>query len=270
MCLIGKVGEHYIGGPWFREREGYTTENRTIEEVGDGSPEGICTSIETDPLTGELALWFKGTPVKAGTYTFEVKEEVTFKKKEDGSIKTKKLASYYTIKIEEADKKEEEKDDDDEEEESPSSGMSYEEEQREAAKNFAPDTSKMTSEQSAGWGLVSREAPSVSSSSGGVTAVSAYQGPVCRLAFQLAAPGYNLGHTYDMNFTSAGGNTSMKVPNDLVKSGRKYAISIVYGGGVYSATPAMTPDANGNITFNTDALGLGSCPNAAVAIMYMD
>ena len=73
-----------------------------------------------------------------------------------------------------------------------------------------------------------------------------------------------------MSFTGAGGSTSMKVPADLVKSGRKFVVSFVYGGGVYVSTPVLTPDANGNISFNPALLGLGSNSNAAIAIMYQD
>ena len=62
----------------------------------------------------------------------------------------------------------------------------------------------------------------------------------------------------------------MKVPADLVKCGRKFVISFVYGGGVYVSTPVLTPDANGNISFNPALLGLGPNSNAAIAIMYQD
>ena len=62
----------------------------------------------------------------------------------------------------------------------------------------------------------------------------------------------------------------MKVPTDLVKSGRKYAISFVFGGGVYVSTPELTPDANGYISFNPALLGLRSNTDAAIAIMYKD
>lgn len=267
VCLTGKVGEPYHGGPWKYGPQ--NTENDSakndykLEIVGNisGLPEGVSARTLYETHDHGWAIVFEGTPKKAGTYTFGVSLKLT--KNEDNS--TTEYNDTYTIKIEEADKDEDDDDDDDS-----SSGRSFEEEQREAAKHFAPDTASMTPEQSAGWSLVSREAPSVSSSSGGVTATSAYQGPVCRLGFQLAAPGYSVGHTYNMSFTGAGGSTSMKVPADLVKSGRKFVISFVYGGGVYVSTPVLTPDANGNISFNPALLGLGPNSNAAIAIMYQD
>lgn len=185
-----------------------------------------------------------------------------------GEVSSNEL--YYTsssyAKTKTEDKKEDKNDDDDDDDNS-SSGMSYEERQREEAKHFAPDASTLTAEQSAGWSLVSREAPAVSSSAGGVTAVSAYQGPMCRAAFQLAAPGYSIGHTYNMTLSGAGGSVSMKVPTDLVKAGRKYAIACV-SGGRYLAVPDLTPDATGKISFNPASLGLPANSDIAFAIMY--
>lgn len=263
-CIIGTVGKYYVGGPWdYTRDESNPVISLEILESVSGLPDGVRAESKVDPRSQKPTLWFRGTPTKAGTFTFKVKVKATFQDNH-----SKEYTSTYTIKIEEAEKEEE--DDDDDDDDDSSSGMSYEEEQREAAKHFAPDTASMTPEQSAGWSLVSREAPSVSSSSGGVTATSAYQGPVCRLGFQLAAPGYSVGHTYNMSFTGAGGSTSMKVPADLVKSGRKFVISFVYGGGVYVSTPVLTPDANGNISFNPALLGLGPNSNAAIAIMYQD
>ena len=62
----------------------------------------------------------------------------------------------------------------------------------------------------------------------------------------------------------------MKVPSDLAKSGRKYVMTFVAGGGIVS-TPELTADANGNISFNLASLGIKSdYNNAAVAIMYQD
>ena len=265
-CLIGTVGKYYIGGPWQYDYEGTKPDSLEIREGVTGLPDGVSATIGTDTHNDYNAdkLWFKGTPQKAGTYTFTVKIKGTYTI--EGQSQEKDFNNTYTIKIEEAD----EDDDDDDDDDSSSSSVSEEERQAEAAKHFAPDTASMTPEQSAGWSLVSREAPSVSSSSGGVTATSAYQGPVCRLGFQLAAPGYSVGHTYNMSFTGAGGSTSMKVPADLVKSGRKFVISFVYGGGLYVSTPVLTPDANGNISFNPALLGLGPNSNAAIAIMYQD
>lgn len=157
------------------------------------------------------------------------------------------------------------KDDDDDDD----SGMSLEERQQEMARNFAPNASTLTPEQSAGWSLVSREAPAISSGAG-VAATSAYQGPVCRLAFQLAAPGYSIGHTYNMTFGSAGGAARMKVPSDLVKSGRRFVLAFVTSDGRYVSTPAITADASGYLNFNLTGLGLAANSNNAVAIMYLD
>ncbi|MBQ9442781.1 MAG: hypothetical protein IJU43_00625 [Lachnospiraceae bacterium] len=157
------------------------------------------------------------------------------------------------------------KDDDDDDD----SGMSLEERQQEMERNFAPNASTLTPEQSAGWSLVSREAPAISSGAG-VTATSAYQGPACRLAFQLAAPGYSIGHTYNMTFGSAGGAARMRTPSDLVKSGRRFVLSFVTSDGRYVSTPAITADASGYLNFNLTGLGLAANSNNAVAIMYLD
>ena len=157
------------------------------------------------------------------------------------------------------------KDDDDDDD----SGMSWEERQQEMARNFAPNASTLTPEQSAGWSLVSREAPAISSGAG-VAATSAYQGPACRLAFQLAAPGYSIGHTYNMTFRSAGGTARMRVPSDLVKSGRRFALAFVTSDSRYVSTPAITADASGYLNFNLTGLGLAANSNNAVAIMYLD
>jgi hypothetical protein len=158
---------------------------------------------------------------------------------------------------------------DDDDDDDDDSGMSWEERQQEMARNFAPNASTLTPEQSAGWSLVSREAPAISSGAG-VAATSAYQGPVCRLAFQLAAPGYSIGHTYNMTFRSAGGTASMRVPSDLVKSGRRFALAFVTSDGRYVSTPAITADASGYLNFNLTGLGLAANSNNAVAIMYLD
>ena len=263
-CKIGKVGESYRSDLWKPAGNVSKEDYDKFEIVSvSGLPDGISCTSGYDDHDKSWVINFRGTPTKAGTYTVNVKSRLT--KTAESESKTKDCDNTYTIKIEEADEDEDEDDDD-----SSSSSVSEEERQAEAAKHFAPDTATMTPEQSAGWNLVSREAPSVSSSSGGVTATSAYQGPVCRLGFQLAAPGYSVGHTYNMSFTGAGGSTSMKVPADLVKSGRKFVISFVYGGGVYVSTPVLTPDANGNISFNPALLGLGPNSNAAIAIMYQD
>ena len=264
-CKTGKVGESYGGGGW-RVYDSTLGMAKTLENVTLDSgtmPEGLFW--EVNPNGEELTIWIGGTPKKAGTYSVVFTGTAKKFPKDESAVRSFKMT--YKIPIEEADKEEKKDDDDDD---SSSSSVSEEERQAEAAKHFAPDTASMTPEQSAGWSLVSREAPSVSSSSGGVTATSAYQGPVCRLGFQLAAPGYSVGHTYNMSFTGAGGSTSMKVPADLVKSGRKFVISFVYGGGVYVSTPVLTPDANGNISFNPALLGLGPNSNAAIAIMYQD
>lgn len=157
------------------------------------------------------------------------------------------------------------KDDDDDDD----SGMSLEERQQEMERNFAPNASTLTPEQSAGWSLVSREAPAISSGAG-VTATSAYQGPACRLAFQLAAPGYSIGHTYNMTFGSAGGTARMRAPSDLVKSGRRFVLAFVTSDGRYVSTPAITADASGYLNFNLTGLGLAANSNNAVAIMYLD
>ena len=278
VCLTGKVGEPYHGGPWKygpqHSQEDNAKDDFNLEIVGNisGLPEGVSARTLYETHDHGWAIVFEGTPKKTGTYTFSVELELKRVTSNNGHNYDKwdsqpswKYNDTYTIKIEEADK-----DEDDDDDDSSSSSVSEEERQAEAAKHFAPDTASMTPEQSAGWSLVSREAPSVSSSSGGVTATSAYQGPVCRLGFQLAAPGYSVGHTYNMSFTGAGGSTSMKVLADLVKSGRKFVISFVYGGGVYVSTPVLTPDANGNISFNPALLGLGPNSNAAIAIMYQD
>lgn len=139
--------------------------------------------------------------------------------------------------------------------------------------NFAPDTNTMTPEQKAGWSVVSREpvvlAPNTSY---GMSVSNAYQGPMCRLAFQMASPaGYALGHTYDMKLaTGAGGNAGLKVPQDLMKTGRKYVVAFVVPGGPSVATAPLTPDEGGNINFNTNLLGLPAGSNYAMAIMYTD
>lgn len=159
--------------------------------------------------------------------------------------------------------------DDDDDDDDDNSGMSWEERQQEMARNFAPNASTLTPEQSAGWSLVSREAPAISSGAG-VAATSAYQGPVCRLAFQLAAPGYSIGHTYNMTFRSADGTGRMRVPSDLVKSGRRFALAFVTSDGRYVSTPAITADASGYLNFNLTGLGLAANSNNAVAIMYLD
>ena len=260
-CKTGKVGERYIGGPWKYGAE--NDKNLEINGSVSGLPEGISASTLYESHDHAWAIVFKGTPTKAGTYTFSVNMTLT---KNDDS--TENITERYTIVIEEADKKDDDDDDDDS-----SSGMSYEEEQREAAKHFAPDSSTMTAEQSIGWSYVSREAPAVTSSTGGATAVGAYQGSMCRLAFQLAAPGYNLGHTYNMTLNGTGGNISMKVPNDLAKSGRKFAVAFVgasVGNGGYISTVPMGVDANGNIVFNPALLGITPDSNVAMAIMYLD
>ena len=156
---------------------------------------------------------------------------------------------------------------------SSSSSMSEEEKQREAARHFAPDESTMTSEQKAGWSVVSRDPVVPSPSTGAGTIIrNAYQGSMCRLAFQLTAPaGYALGHTYDMELaTGAGGNAGLKVPQDLMKTGRKYVVAFVVPGGPSVATVPLTPDAGGNINFNTTLLGLPAGSNYAMAIMYAD
>ena len=200
---------------------------------------------------------------KGDRCTVEIPEDA----KKDEKVMTVKWK--FRIKINDADSDDDSDDDDDDDHHS-SNGKSYAEKQQEEARHFAPDTSSMTPEMSAGWGLVSREAPAVSSSTGGVSATSAYQGAMCRLAFQMAAPGYNIGHTYNMSLGSTGGSVSMKVPTDLAKSGRKYVITLVINGR-YVSTPAMTADANGNINFNLAALGLtNNDQNAAMAIMYQD
>ena len=159
--------------------------------------------------------------------------------------------------------------DDDDDDDDDDSGMSWEERQQEQARNFAPNASTLTPEQSAGWSLVSREAPAISSGAG-VAATSAYQGPVCRLAFQLAAPGYSIGHTYNMTFRSAGGTGRMRVPSDLVKSGRRFVLAFVTSDGRYVSTAAITSDASGYLNFNLTGLGLAANSNNAVAIMYLD
>lgn len=264
VLKTGKVGESYRADLWKPNSEQYNESDYTYQiESVTGLPDGINYSTNYDSHDRSYVINFRGTPTKAGTFTVEVKSKLL----PNSGGSEKQCNNTYTIKIEEADKEEKKDDDDDD---SSSSSVNEEVRQAEAAKHFAPDTATMTPEQSAGWSVVSREAPSVSSSSGGVTATSAYQGPVCRLGFQLAAPGYSVGHTYNMSFTGADGSTSMKVPADLVKSGRKFVISFVYGGGVYVSTPVLTPDANGNISFNPALLGLGPNSNAAIAIMYQD
>ncbi len=139
--------------------------------------------------------------------------------------------------------------------------------------SFAPDTKTMTPEQQAGWSVVSREAVVTSAGTGaGISITNSYQGPLCRSAFQMAAPGYTIGHTYNMNLTAgAGGNAGLKVPTDLVKAGRKYVVAFVVPGGAKVATTTpLTPDAAGCINFNTTALGLPAGSNCAMAIMYAD
>lgn len=155
---------------------------------------------------------------------------------------------------------------------SESSSRSFEEEQQEAARHFAPDASTMTPEQSAGWNVVSREAVVMSSGSGaGMSVRNAYQGPLCRLAFQMAAPGYSLGHTYEMGLTAdANGDVGIKVPTDLTRAGRKYAVTFVLPGGQTISIPELTPDTNGNISFNAKFLGLPAGGDYAMAIMYAD
>ena len=139
--------------------------------------------------------------------------------------------------------------------------------------SFAPDTKTMTPEQQAGWSVVSREAVVTSAGTGaGISITNSYQGPLCRSAFQMAAPGYTIGHTYNMNLTAgAGGNAGLKVPTDLVKAGRKYVVAFVVPGGAKVATTTpLTPDSAGCINFNTTALGLPAGSNCAMAIMYAD
>lgn len=176
------------------------------------------------------------------------------------------LYAIYPTKTK-ADDSSSSKDDDDDDDDD--SGMSWEERQQEMARNFAPNASTLTPEQSAGWSLVSREAPAISSGAG-VAATSAYQGPACRLAFQLAAPGYSIGHTYNMTFRSAGGTARMRVPSGLVKSGRRFVLAFVTSDGRYVSTPAITADASGYLNFNLAGLGLAANSNNAVAIMYLD
>lgn len=153
-----------------------------------------------------------------------------------------------------------------------SSGMSEEEKLREAARHFAPDESTMTAEQKAGWSAVSREAVVTTTGTGaGMTISNAYQGPMCRLAFQMSAPaGYSLGHTYNMGIRSdANGNAGFKIPTDLMKNGRTYMVIFVLPGGRTVTTPALIPDTNGNISFNTTLLGLPTGSNYAMGLMYI-
>ena len=140
--------------------------------------------------------------------------------------------------------------------------------------SFAPDTKTMTPEQQAGWSVVSRDPVVPAPGNGAGTSIrNAYQGPMCRLAFQMAAPaGYALGHTYDYHivYDAAGGNAGLKVPQDLMKTGRKYVVAFVVPGGPIVATAPLTPDEGGNINFNTNLLGLPAGSNYAMAIMYAD
>lgn len=297
-CLTGTVGKYYDTIHWFYPRikvsgNMYYPTSAEIIKIS-GLPEGleaVTDSIDTGAEYGYFFNRFKGVPKKSGEYTVKTISKVGYTrytemewpdgkgdkcivKVPEGAKKDEKVMTVewkFRIKINDADSDNDSKDDDDDDDNSSSdSGKSYEEKQAEAARHFAPDTSTMTTEQSAGWSVVSREAPSVSSSGGGVSAVSAYQGPMCRLAFQMAAPGYSLGHTYDMSFTNKSGQVSMKVPTDLAKSGRKFVMTFVIGGR-YVSTPELTADANGNINFDLAALGLTAVDsNAAMAIMYQD
>ena len=238
---------------------------------GQDVPEGMQlkwgkwseSSFKFDENGESAVVKFFGTPKTEGNYVFYITADMKFEGVED-PVKTRIEVKFRVNGTSDDD------DDDDDNKSSSDSGKSYEEKQAEAEREFAPAASTMTAEQNAGWSVVSREAPSVSSSGGGVSAVSAYQGPMCRLAFQMATPGYTLGHTYDMRFADKSAQVSMKVPSDLAKSGRKYVMTFVAGGGIVS-TPELTADANGNISFNLASLGIKSdYNNAAVAIMYQD
>ena len=263
-----EVGEYTDCGRIFFNYKDHTSveiSNLKTEDVPEGLTvtSGMFDKESVDP--GDYAgVKIAGTPKKAGKYVFYVDADVKYEGVED----VKKSRMELTLRV--VDNSKDEDDDDDDSSSSDSNKKSYAERQAEEAKHFTPDTSTMTAEQLQGWNLVSREAPSVTSSIGGLKAVSAYQGPMCRLAFQLAAPGYNVGHTYDMTFANQNGSVSMKVPSDLAKSGRTFVISLVSGGQSVS-TPPLTADANGNINFNIAALGLDiNASNAAMAIMYKD
>lgn len=232
----------------------------------------LSTPEEGDPPTGwsnadikftcsyDDGTYATSTNIGGGSYVG------VYEKDDEGKAKSiyQKYSIYPTKK--KTDDSSSSKDDDDDDDDS---GMSWEERQQEMARNFAPNASTLTPEQSAGWSLVSREAPAISSGAG-VAATSAYQGPVCRLAFQLAAPGYSIGHTYNMTFRSAGGTARMRVPSDLVKSGRRFVLAFVTSDGRYVSTPAITADASGDLNFNLTGLGLAANSNNAVAIMYLD
>ena len=73
-----------------------------------------------------------------------------------------------------------------------------------------------------------------------------------------------------MTFRSADGTGRMRVPSDLVKSGRRFALAFVTSDGRYVSTPAITADASGYLNFNLTGLGLAANSNNAVAIMYLD
>ena len=220
-----------------------------------------------------VGVWFDtAEPLKRGTtgilsYTYEGRsysESVEVEQAPNHSPFYHCGSSVHYVK-DKVDKEDKE----DKKEESHSSSKS-----EEPKGSFAPDTKTMTPEQKAGWSVVSREpvvlAPNTSY---GMLVRNAYQGPMCRLAFQMTAPaGYALGHTYDYHivYDAAGGNAGLKVPQDLMKTGRKYVVAFVVPGGPIVATAPLTPDEGGNINFNTNLLGLPAGSNYAMAIMYAD
>ena len=93
-CKSGTVGKYYVGGPWdYTENDNNPVTALEILESVSGLPDGVSAESKVDPRSQKPTLWFRGTPTKAGTFTFKVKVKATFK---DNT--SKENTSTYTIK----------------------------------------------------------------------------------------------------------------------------------------------------------------------------